>query len=51
VPVAEIQRGIKNGVRKINIDTDQPDGDDRPDPQGAQRGSQRVRSRKYLKPR
>jgi fructose-bisphosphate aldolase class II len=22
VPVAEIQRGIKNGVRKINIDTD-----------------------------
>jgi fructose-bisphosphate aldolase class II len=22
VPVAEIQRGIRNGVRKINIDTD-----------------------------
>ena len=22
VPVSEIQRGIKNGVRKINIDTD-----------------------------
>ncbi len=22
VPVEEIQRGIKNGVRKINIDTD-----------------------------
>ena len=32
VPVEEIQRGIKHGVRKINIDTDQTHGDHRAGP-------------------
>jgi len=44
VPVSEIQRGIKNGVRKIIHRHRQPDGDDGPDPQGAARKSGRVRS-------
>jgi fructose-bisphosphate aldolase, class II len=35
VPVEEIQRGIKHGVRKINVDTDNRHGDHRRDPQGA----------------
>ena len=48
VPVEEIQRGIRHGVRKINVDTDNrrtpPAGDDRSDPQGAARGHRRLRS-------
>ena len=35
VPVEEIQRGIKHGVRKINIDTDNRMAHDRRHPQGA----------------
>ena len=38
VPVEEIQRGIKNGVRKINIDTDNRMAMTGADPQSAERG-------------
>jgi len=49
VPVSEIQRGIKNGVRKINIDTDNRMAmTDRSE--GAERQSGGIRSGKYLKP-
>ena len=43
MPVEEIQRGIKHGVRKINVDTDNRMAHHRRDPQGAGREPERVR--------
>ena len=43
VPVEEIQRGIKHGVRKINIDTDNRMAMTGADPQGVRREPRRVR--------
>ena len=44
VPVEEIQRGIKHGVRKINIDTDNRMAITGADPQGLHRKPRRIRS-------
>ena len=44
VPVSEIQRGIKNGVRKINIDTDNRMAMTGQIRKVLQRGSERIRS-------
>ena len=44
VPVAEIQEGIRHGVRKINIDTDCRHRHDRADPEVAAQKRARVRS-------
>ena len=43
VPVEEIQRGIKHGVRKINVDTDNRMAITGADPQGVRREARRVR--------
>ena len=43
VPVEEIQRGIKHGVRKINVDTDNRLAITGADPQGLRRVRRRVR--------
>jgi pimeloyl-ACP methyl ester carboxylesterase len=50
VPVEEIQRGIKHGVRKINIDTDNRMAMTGADPQGAEDNPEEFDPRKYLKP-
>ena len=43
VPVEEIEKGIKMGVRKVNIDTDCRNGDDRAVPQGGDGNADAVR--------
>jgi fructose-bisphosphate aldolase class II len=43
VPVEEIQRGIRAGVRKINVDTDNRSGHHRRDSQGLRREAGRIR--------
>ena len=43
VPVEEIQRGIKHGVRKINVDTDNRLAMTGRDPQGVRRVARKVR--------
>ena len=51
VPVEEIVRGIRHGVRKVNIDTDCRLADDRPVPRGrASRTRREFDPRKFLKP-
>ena len=50
VPVEEIQRGIRHGVRKINVDTDNSPGHDRRDPQGLREKPEEFDPRDYLKP-
>ncbi len=50
VPVEEIQRGIKHGVRKINVDNGLPHGDHRRDPQDLREKPKAFDPREYLKP-
>ena len=50
VPVEEIQRGIKHGVRKINVDTDNRMAIDRGDRKVLTESPEEFDPRKYLKP-
>ena len=50
VPVEEIERGIRHGVRKVNIDTDCRMAHDRPVPQVLAREPGEFDPRKFLKP-